>query len=112
MHLTRRLLIPATALALAACVTQSKSTLAARARVTRAQAETLALKAVPDGRVKEAELEEENGLLVWSFDLARPHTKNVTEIQIDARTGKVVRRETESPRQQAGEAARDQATKN
>ena len=67
---------------------------------------------MPDGRVKEAELEEENGLLVWSFDLARPHTKNVAEKQIDARSGKVVRREIESPSQQAREVAKAQATKN
>jgi hypothetical protein len=112
MHITRFLPIGLTALAFAACASPRQSTASTRARITRAQAEALALKSVPDGGVKQAELEEENGRLVWSFDLTRPHTNNITEIQIDARSGKVVRREIESPSQQALEAAKERAVRN
>ncbi len=58
------------ALAFAGCATP-ETKLASRAKVTRSQAEAIALKKAPGGRVKEAELEVEHGKLVWSFDIAR-----------------------------------------
>jgi hypothetical protein len=45
---------------------------ASEAKVTRQQAEKVALAHVPGGAIKEAELEKENGRLVWSFDVALP----------------------------------------
>ena len=111
MHRIHSLLFIPTALALSACATHPRGSLTAQAHLTRAQAEARALKAIPDGKVKEAELEEERGVLVWSFDIAQPGTKNITEIQIDARDGKLVRREIESPRMQAREAAQDREKK-
>jgi uncharacterized membrane protein YkoI len=57
--------------------------------------------------VKSAEIENEKGHLVWSFDIATPHPKNITEILVDAKTGKIISNRTESPREQAKEAAAD-----
>ena len=81
--------------------------LLAKAKITRAAAEKTALTKAPDGTVKDAELEEENGKLVWSFDIARPGTKNITEVQVDALTGKIVLVEVETPKDQAKEAKED-----
>jgi hypothetical protein len=58
-------------------------------------------------RREEREIENEKGHLVWSFDIAKPNTKDITEILIDAQTGKIISIQTESPRDQAQEAAAD-----
>ena len=81
--------------------------LLAKAKVTKAEAQKTALTKAPDGTVKDAELEEENGKLVWSFDIARPGTKDITEVQVDAITGKIVLVEVETPKDQAKEAKED-----
>jgi len=41
----------------------------------------------------------------WSFDIGSNGTKNITEVQVDARDGKIVSVQTESLRAQAKEAA-------
>src|SRR4249919_260379 len=81
--------------------------LASQAQVTRAQAEKTALSSVPNGVVKSAELEKEHGLMVWSFDIATPQSKDIHEIQVDATSGKVVRTEIETPAAQAKEREAD-----
>jgi uncharacterized membrane protein YkoI len=77
--------------------------LAAEAKIAKADAENTALQLVPNGTVKEAELEKEHGKLIWSFDIARPDSKDITEVAVDAISGKVVSVETETPEQQAKE---------
>ena len=105
---TNTIAIATLALALAACAS-NESQLASRAKITRAQAGATALKKAPGGTVKEAELEEEHGKLVWSFDIARPGTRNLTEVHVDAITGKVVSTEIETPRHEAQEAREKKA---
>jgi hypothetical protein len=80
---------------------------AANTTVSRAQAEKTALARVPTGVVKSAELEKEHGLMVWSFDIATPSSKDIHEIQVDATSGKVVRTEVETPSDQAKERQAD-----
>lgn len=77
------------------------------AKVAKSQAEKTALTKVRDGIIKSAELEKEHGLLIWSFDIAKPGTKNITEVQVDAKTGKIASVQTETPKDQAKEAAAD-----
>jgi uncharacterized membrane protein YkoI len=98
----------ALALAFVGCAS-NEAQLAARAKITRAQAEATALKKAPGGTVKSAELEEEHGKLVWSFDIARPGTRNLTEVLVDAVTGKVVSTQIETPAREAQEAAAEKA---
>ena len=74
-------------------------------KVTKSQAEKTVLMKVPDGIIKSAELEREHGLLIWSFDIAKPGTKNITEVQVDAKTGKIASVKIETPKDQATEAA-------
>ncbi len=85
----------------------SEAQLMKEAKVTKSQAEKVALTKIRDGIVKGAELEKEHGLLIWSFDIAKPGTKNITEIQVDAKTGKIASVQIETPKDQAKEAAAD-----
>ena len=81
----------------------SRAALEAEAKVSRADAEKIALAKVPGGTIKEADLEKEKGRLIWSFDIATPGTKNITEVQVDAITGAIVSVETETPEAQEKE---------
>jgi hypothetical protein len=85
----------------------SEADLERQAKVSKAQAERIALKQVAHGKVKAAEIEYEKAHLVWSFDIARPGTRDITEILVDARSGQIVSKTTETPREQAEEAAAD-----
>src|SRR5947208_1099497 len=66
-----------------------------QATVTKSQAKKIALaelkkRGLHHLKVKEAELEQEKGLLIWSFDIATGGTKDISEVQVDAKTGAVV----------------------
>ena len=89
----------------------SQAALKARAKVTEADARATALAAVPGATVQSAELEIEHRKLVWSFDLKVPKSADVVELQVDARTGRIVSRKTETPADQAKEAAADKVKK-
>jgi len=75
----------------------------AKAKIPKTEAEKIALSKVKDGKIVEAEIEKEHGKLIWSFDIATPGTKDITEVQVNAKTGKVVSVETETPVAQAKE---------
>lgn len=77
---------------LTGCVSerQQQARLEAKAKVTKADAEKTALAKVPGGKVTSGELEEENGKLLWSFDIFTPNSKDITEVQVDALTGAVL----------------------
>jgi hypothetical protein len=85
--------------------TQAK--LAAEAKISEADARTTALAKVPGGAVSSSELEKEHGKLVWSFDIAKVGSKNITEVQVDAKTGKIVSTKIETPDKQQREAIAD-----
>ena len=85
-----------------------KSKLEAKAKVSKAAAQKTALAKVPGGKVTDAELEEENGKLVWSFDIATTNSKDITEVQVDAVTGEIVSVAKETPKDQEKEK-RDKA---
>src|SRR5260370_17022689 len=72
-----------------------------QAKISKQEAEKIALARVPDGTIKSAELETENGKLIWSFDIARPTTPNITDIQVDAKNGQIVSQQTQTPSHQA-----------
>jgi len=90
---------------------ESQAALKAQAKITQEEAGKTALAKVPNGKIKSAELEKENGKLVWSFDISMPKSKNITEIQVDAKTGKIVSNQVETPADQAKEAAADKKEK-
>ena len=90
---------------LAGCASekQEQAELQAQAKISKEQAQQTALAKVPDGTIKEGELEKEKGRLIWSFDIAMPGSPNIQEVNVDATTGDVVSVETETPEQQAKE---------
>jgi hypothetical protein len=65
-----------------------------------------ALPRVPVGAM--ATPERERGRLDWSFDVTRPPSRNVTDVNVDARTGKVVSMPTETPARQRTDAVEDE----
>jgi uncharacterized membrane protein YkoI len=81
--------------------------LARQAKITRNEAEHIALAKVPNGRTSGGELEREHGHLVWSFDISQAGVRDITEVQVDAKSGKIVSVKTETPKEQAQEAAAD-----
>ena len=98
-----------TLLGLGCATTRTK--LEANAKVSKRDAEKIALARVPNGTVTESAIENEHGRLVWSFDLASPGTNDVTEVQVDAVTGEIVSVENETPAQQAKEKQQEKETK-
>lgn len=76
-------------------------------KVSKAEATKIALGKVTNGTVKEVELEKEHGKLIWSFDITTPGTADITEVQVNAKNGKVVSVEKETPAAQAKEKQDD-----
>jgi uncharacterized membrane protein YkoI len=84
---------------LTACMTEKEgkegeksavAKLEAQAKITKAEAQKIALDKVPGGTINEGEIEKEKGKVIWSFDIATPGTKDITEVQVDAMTGAVL----------------------
>ena len=83
--------------------------LAKKAKITLAQAREIALRE-DNGTVEDEELEKEHGKLVYSFDI-RNATGTITEIWVDAKTGKVVHKSEENAAAEAKEKAADMKKK-
>jgi uncharacterized membrane protein YkoI len=79
----------------------------AEAKVSKDDAGKTALAKVPNGTIKESELEKEHGKLIWSFDVATPDAKDITEVNVDAITGDVVSAEKEAPEGQEKEQKKE-----
>lgn len=79
--------------------------LAARAKVSGEAAKATALARVPGGKIVSGELEEEGGMLIYSFDIKVEGQSGVQEIQVDALNGELVAEEHETAAQEAAEAA-------
>lgn len=80
---------------LAGCATPQDAALLAQPRISREQAARAALAQAPGGRIREAELAQESGKLIWWFDITTPGSKNLTEVNVDAFTGGVISVATE-----------------
>lgn len=93
----------ALAMPLSHAAEESQAVLKADAKVTEHDAKATAIARVPNGTVQSTALEMERGRLVWSFDIARPSSKDLTEVQVDAKTGKVTAVEKETPAEEAKE---------
>lgn len=85
----------------------SQASLMKHAKVAKSAAAKTALAKVPGGTIKASELENEHGALVWSFDIAIPGSRNIQEVQVNARTGATVYSEIETPTDQAKEIEQD-----
>src|SRR6266481_561397 len=90
---------------------QSETELLKQARVTKHQAKKIALARVKRGAIKRVELEKENGVLIWSVDIAQPPKKDLTDVWVDATTGKITAVEVETPIIEKEEVAEHKAKK-
>ncbi len=84
----------------AAVAAESQAQLQKEAKITMAEARATALKKA-DGTVKSAELEREHGKLIYSFDIMGKH--GVTEVNVDAKSGKVISSKHETAAQESAE---------
>lgn len=87
------------------CAKQDR--LMCEAKVTKKAAVQTALAKVPGGAIKEGDLEKEHGRLQWSFDVATPGSKEITEVNVDAITGKIISVQKESAENEAKETDHD-----
>jgi uncharacterized membrane protein YkoI len=72
------------------------------AKISMEKARAIALKKVPGGKIESAELEREHGKLIYSFDI-KTSKPGVTEVNVDAITGKIVSSNQETPAKEAAE---------
>jgi len=90
---------------------QSETELLKQARVTKHQAKKIALARIRHGAIKCVELQKENGVLIWSVDIAQPPKKDLTDVWVDATTGKIAAVEVETPITEKKEVAEQKARK-
>ena len=77
-----------------AVVTEEETGLFAQATIPADSAVAIAKARVP-GRIAKAELEKEDGALIYSFDIKVAGKGGVTEVHVDANTGTVLKVEGE-----------------
>jgi Peptidase propeptide and YPEB domain len=70
-------------------------------KITRTQAERIALTKVPGGKVDSAELATSHGKHFWSVYVSKAGSKNAKEIRVDSKTGQVIKVQTEKPADRA-----------
>jgi uncharacterized membrane protein YkoI len=71
--------------------------LVAKAKVTETAARKTAMAKVPKGTATAVELEREKGKLQYSYDFIVPGETDITEVNVDAITGKVLGVQKEKP---------------
>jgi uncharacterized membrane protein YkoI len=89
---------------------QTAAQLRRQARIPEAQARRTALARVRNGHVRSHELEREHGRLIYSYDIAVPGRTGIEEVTVDARTGRVVTVEHETPADERREAREEAPT--
>ena len=87
----------------------NEAKLARQAKITKERAQEIALKRAP-GAVESSELEREHGKLVYSFDI-RNAKGTIDEVQVSAITGKIVRVEHETKKQEEAEKRKEKKEK-
>lgn len=82
--------------------------LARQAKISESSASKIARARVPNGRIQGVELERERGALIYSYELKVPHKSGIEEVNVDAKTGRVVSVQHESPASEKSEQAPEQ----
>jgi uncharacterized membrane protein YkoI len=82
-----------------------------RATVAEPDAAKTALAQVANASIKAVELEDENGKLIYSYELKVPGRSGIEEVNVDAKSGKVVNTEHETPASESREAKQEKAKK-
>jgi len=72
-----------------ASIAESQADLQKETKISMEKARGIALKRVKGGKIESGELEREHGKLIYSFDI-KTSRSGVTEVNVDAITGKIV----------------------
>ncbi|MGB9591765.1 MAG: PepSY domain-containing protein [Candidatus Kryptoniota bacterium] len=70
-------------------------------KISKQQAEKIALQEIKGGKILSGEYEKEAGKEIWSFDIKVG--KGIKEVWVDPQTGKVIKVENESPAHESRE---------
>jgi len=93
-------------------ITETKPGLLKRAKISGDSAVAVARARLPKATVNSAEIEEEDGRLIFSFDMKTPGKSGIDEVNVDALTGKLVGKvQHESAADERKEAADEAAKK-
>ncbi len=90
-------------------VKEDKPGLLKKAKITAEAAIATAQAKFPKAKISEAEIEEEDGKLIFSLVFKTEGKSGIDEVAVDAMTGKVLKSEHESPEDEAKEAKADKA---
>ena len=85
--------------------------LLAQAKVKEADAAQKAQAKYPTARIQAVELENENGNLIYSYELTVPGHSGIEEVNVNAKTGAVVNTEHEGPNAERNEAKQEKSKK-
>jgi uncharacterized membrane protein YkoI len=96
-HIMAALALCAAPLAAQNIKTELPDSLVAKAKVTEAAARKTAMAKIPKGTPTAVELEREKGKLQYSYDFTVPGETDITEVNVDAITGKVLGVQKEKP---------------
>ena len=99
--------LPLTSLAEDTAMKEEAPGLLKLAKVSPEVATATAQGQVPGGQIEAAEIEKEDGKLIYSFEMKIAGKSGVEEVNVDALTGRVVGVEHEGPKKEAKEAAAD-----
>ena len=93
-------------------VTETKPGLLKRAKISSDSAVAVARAKLPKATISSAEIEEEDGKLIFSFDMKTTGKSGIDEVNVDALTGKMVGKvQHESAADEKKEAADEAAKK-
>ena len=88
-------------------VKEEKPGLLAKARVSSESALATAQARFPKATLTSAEIEEEEGSLIYSFDFKTKGRSGIDEVNVNAINGEIVNIEHETPNDEAKERAKD-----
>jgi uncharacterized membrane protein YkoI len=88
-------------------IKEDKPGLLATAKIRSDSAIKLAQARIPNATIQSAEIENEDGRLIYSFDMKTVGRSGIDEVNVDANTGKVLPVEHEGPKAEARERAAD-----
>ncbi len=86
---------------------ETQAELQKEAKISEAAARATAMKEVPNGVIKSAELEREHGKLIYSFDITVAGKSGIDEVNVNAMDGSVVARQHEGPKAEKKEARQE-----
>ena len=89
---------------------ETQAQLQKEAKISMQKAREIAMKKVPGGKIESAELEREHGKLIYSFDI-KSSKPGVTEVNVDAKNGKVIASTQETPAKEAAEKKQEATEK-